>query len=226
MISDSFITKYRNVVVADDHPIYRKGVVDLFTAISPEIRCFEAQNGKEAVDILSAHAIDLACLDIDMPIMDGIEVATVISEQYHQIDTMILTMHSSPRQIADLIGLGVKGYVLKSVDEEELKKALLLIADGSPYLSPVVHTAWVSFLMKKKSEKNARNVLMGDELTKREIEIIELICKQFNVTEIADKLSISELTVRSHRAHIFKKTGANNVVGLVVYAIKNDIFNP
>jgi DNA-binding NarL/FixJ family response regulator len=213
-----------SILVVDDHPIYRKGIKRLLNNIRIINKCDEAENGAKALEALAAFQYDIVLLDMQMPVMDGLEAAGFIRKKFPETKIIVLTMSDSKRQIIDMLDLGVVGYVLKSTDEAELTNAITLVNNGEQYLSREVNEVWNQYLMNKHQFN--RTVPNKIDLTSREIEIICLLCKQLNTVEIAEKLSLSQTTVNTHRYHIMRKLNTDNVVGVALYAVKAGIFIP
>ncbi|HEY1047981.1 MAG TPA: response regulator transcription factor [Bacteroidia bacterium] len=218
--------KSLSVLVVDDHPVYRKGIKRILNNIEFISECDEADNGTKAIEALEKKHYDIVLLDLQMPVMDGIETAGVILKRFSRSKIIVLTMSDSKRQMVELLDMGVTGYVLKSTDELELTDAIFRVSEGGQYLSKEVDDAWTQFLgNKSKFELNFQKS-ERIELSEREKEIIRMICKQLSTQEIADKLSISTNTVKTHRNHIMKKLDTDNVVGIAIYAVRAGIFVP
>lgn len=214
------------VLVVDDHPVYRKGIKRILNNIEFISECDEADNGTKAIEAMEKKHYDIVLLDLQMPVMDGIETAGIILKRFSRSKIIILTMSDSKRQMVELLDMGVTGYVLKSTDELELTDAIFRVSEGGQYLSKEVDDAWTQFLgNKSKFELNFQKS-ERIELSEREKEIIRMICKQLSTQEIADKLSISTNTVKTHRNHIMKKLDTDNVVGIAIYAVRAGIFVP
>lgn len=215
-----------SVLVVDDHPLYRNGIKRILRNIEFISECDEADNGNLALEALSKKSYDIILLDLQMPVMDGVETAAAIIKKYPRTRIIILTMSDSKSQMVELLDMGVTGYVLKSTDELELTDAILKVSEGGQYLSKEVDDVWTQFLgNKSKFEINFQKTEKV-ELSEREKEIIRMICKQMSTQEIADKLSISTNTVKTHRNHIMKKLETDNVVGIAIYAVRSGIFVP
>lgn len=225
MDSESII-KELSVLVVDDHPLYRNGIKRILNNIDFVTKCDEAENGIDCIEKLKKSHYDIILLDLQMPEMDGVEAATIIKKDFPRSKIIILTMSDSKRQMIELLDMGVLGYVLKSTDELELTEAILRVSEGVQYLSKEVDDVWTRFLgNKSKFERNYSKSEKVD-LSEREKEIIRMICKQMSTQEIAEKLSLSNNTVKTHRTHIMKKLETDNVVGIAIYAVRAGIFVP
>lgn len=224
-MDSELIDKSLSVLVVDDHPLYRKGIKRILNNIEFVTQCEEAENGRDCINKLMAQHFDIILLDLQMPEMDGVETAAIIKRDFPKSKIIILTMSDSKRQMVELLDMGVLGYVLKSTDELELTEAILRVSEGVQYLSKEVDDVWTRFLgNKSKFERN--NSTIKVDLSEREKEIIRMICKQMSTQEIADKLSLSNNTVKTHRTHIMRKLETDNVVGIAIYAVRAGIFVP
>jgi DNA-binding NarL/FixJ family response regulator len=208
------------IVITDDHKLFRKGMRALLEDLSFIGEIYEAGNGLELLELLSeANPLpELILLDIQMPVMDGIEAHKKIRTLYPQIKVLILTMDDDEQFMLHLISEGVNGYMLKNSEPEELETAITKLLKNDFYFP-----ANLSHLIIKSARQ--KNILSKNlpELTPREIETLELICKEYTTPEIADKLYVSVRTVEGYRSRLFEKTGTKNIAGLVVYALKNKL---
>lgn len=220
------ITKDLSVLVVDDHPLYRNGIKRILNNIDFVTKCDEAENGRDCIEKLKHTHYDIILLDLQMPEMDGVEAAALIKKDFPRSKIIILTMSDSKRQMIELLDMGVLGYVLKSTDELELTEAILRVSEGVQYLSKEVDDVWTRFLGNKSKFERNYNKNEKVDLSEREKEIIRMICKQMSSQEIADKLSLSNNTVKTHRNHIMKKLETDNVVGIAIYAVRAGIFVP
>lgn len=220
------IAKDLSVLVVDDHPLYRNGIKRILNNIDFVTKCDEAENGKDCIEKLKQTHYDIILLDLQMPELDGVEAAGLIKKDFPRSKIIILTMSDSKRQMIELLDMGVLGYVLKSTDELELTEAILRVSEGVQYLSKEVDDVWTRFLGNKSKFERNYNKNEKVDLSEREKEIIRMICKQMSTQEIADKLSLSNNTVKTHRNHIMKKLETDNVVGIAIYAVRAGIFVP
>jgi len=210
------------VALADDHKIVRDGI-KLMIRQHPGVEVIaEAENGKEVIDLCAKENIDLVIMDINMPQMDGIEATNRIKINYPEIKVLALTMSNDDVHIRKMIQAGASGYIMKSSGTVELREAIDTIMNGKHYFSDEATKSIMMDLVKNKG------VTKSDEpvsITEREVEILELIVKEFTNQEIADKLFISPRTVDAHRRNLLQKTGARNTAGLVRYALTHNFFS-
>jgi DNA-binding NarL/FixJ family response regulator len=157
-------------------------------------------------------------MDIEMPEMSGIEATRRILKLKPDVKVVALTMFNDEQYIQDMLDAGAKGFLLKSITKQILDKAIRTIAEGNNYYSDELF----SFFTKKiAGEKSSRDIELN--LTKREKEILQLICEGLNNEEIADKLSISERTVIGHKSNLLSKTNCRSTPSLISYSIKNHL---
>lgn len=207
---------YRKIVIVDDHTLFRNGLKILLNNLKDYRVVAEASNGKEFLEILETVQPDLILLDIEMPVMDGIEAAEIALQKYPHLKIITLSMYGEEDYYYKMVNAGVKGFVLKNSDIKEVKAALETVYDGGSYFSSELLENLVNNLKTIKKDKESHT-----ELSERELEILVLICQGYSNQEIADLLFISKRTVDKHRANILEKSESKNTAQLVVYAIKN-----
>ncbi|WP_298882493.1 response regulator transcription factor [uncultured Polaribacter sp.] len=212
------------IVIADDHPLIAEGIKNVIETNKKFNVVKIVSNGKEAISYVENNLVDLLLLDIDMPIINGIECAEKLITQDKDIKIAILSMHEDPFIVKKVMNLGVKSYMLKTISNNELLFAIEKIIAGENYFNADITKA---ILEKKESlfvsSKFDQKSPLLDELTKREKEIIKNISLGLTSQEIADKLFISFKTVDTHRTNIMRKLDVHNVVSLVRFAIKNGL---
>jgi len=206
----------RKVVIVDDHTLFRNGLRILLNTLEDYQVVGEAANGKLFLDLLEQSVPDLVLLDINMPVMDGIEAATIAQKLYPDLKIITLSMYGEEDYYYKMVNAGVKGFVLKNSDIKEVKTALDVVYDGGSFFSSELLQNLVNSLKSSSKSKE-----FHAELSEREMEILVLICQGLSNQEIGDKLFISKRTVDKHRANILEKSESKNTAQLVVYAIKN-----
>jgi len=208
----------RKVVIVDDHTLFRNGLRILLNTLEDYQVVAEAANGKQFLDLLEKEVPDLVLLDINMPVMDGIEAATIAQKLYPDLKIITLSMYGEEDYYYKMVNAGVKGFVLKNSDIKEVKTALDVVYDGGSFFSSELLQNLVNSLKSSSKSKE-----FHAELSEREMEILILICQGLSNQEIGDKLFISKRTVDKHRANILEKSESKNTAQLVVYAIKNKL---
>lgn len=219
-----------NLLIADDHQIFIDGLKSLLGNDSRFRVIAEANNGKQVIEKLNnmpvidgkisvEHQIHIVILDVNMPEMNGVECTKYIHGQFPEIRTLILTMHNRKEFIVELIAAGASGYLLKNCSKQQLVDALLAIDNGKDYFSHEITETVISSL---KMIKNG-NIHPAVALSNREIEVLQLIAKEFTTKEIATHLFISENTVETHRRNLISKLNVRNTAGLVRYAVENNL---
>ena len=213
--------KVINVAIADDHQIFRKGVI-LSMRVYTDIKfVMEADNGEELLIKIPAANPDVILCDLKMPIMDGIEATKQITKKFPEIRVIILTMYEDERFVGHLMDCGAAGYLLKSTDPAEIKKAITEVMRVGFYLSSFVNKV----LIKKNysKQKFAPNLSSEIVISDREKEVLTLVCMEFTAAEIAHKMDISSRTVEAIKDRLMVRFGVKNSVGLVFYAMKNQL---
>jgi len=207
----------RKIIIVDDHTLFRNGLHILLNNLKNYKVVEEAANGKEFIDILDKGIeVDLVLLDINMPVMDGIESAKIAMSKRPDLKIITLSMYGEEEYYYKMVDAGVKGFLLKNSDMNEVKTALETVYDGGNYFSSELLQNLVTNLRTNKEKKKPEN-----ELSEREVEVLILICQGFSNQEIANQLFISKRTVDKHRANIMEKSQCKNTAQLVMYAIKN-----
>ncbi|MCF6351654.1 MAG: response regulator transcription factor [Cyclobacteriaceae bacterium] len=211
------------ILLVDDHRLIRDAIRSYMEDDDAYEIVGEASQGQEAIRTLEELEVDVVLMDINMPIMGGIECTKEIKKRWPKIKVIALSMMSDNQHIKQMMGVGASGYVLKNCTEKELKKAIKMVYEGDTYYSAEVTEVVMVNLMKNNHTKTS-NLVVDMPLTEREKEVLELIIKEHTNNEIADKLFISNRTVDAHKRNLLEKTGSKNVAGLVMYAINNQLF--
>tara|TARA_B100000965_G_scaffold405443_1_gene439598 strand:- start:1648 stop:2313 length:666 start_codon:yes stop_codon:yes gene_type:complete len=214
------------ILIVDDHQL----VLDGLSSIIKELDNFEivakAQNGKEAIDYFRAIEPDIILMDIDMPIMNGMEAMRRIKSENADQRIIILTMHNESSLIKKVMEIGADGYVLKNADRTEFYNALCAVSEGKSYFSSdVTHSLLNPDKSVAKSFEINPDTIQLSKLTEREVDVLKLIAEGFSNKEIGEKLFISHRTVDTHRTNLMKKLDAHNIAGLIKFAIKNGLLS-
>lgn len=219
MEQDFNSVKKPNIIIVDDHMIFRQGLIALVSGQNIACVIGEASNGKEYLELLVNLKPDLVLMDIDMPHMNGVEATEKSLEMLPDLKIIAFTMFSDEDYYYKMIDLGVRGFILKSSGIQELQNAIHQVMSGESYFSNELLRKIINRLGRKNKENTSENIALTD----RELEILQHICLGLNNDEIAQKLFISTKTVKRHRANLLEKTECKNTPSLILYAIKNKI---
>lgn len=211
------------VAIADDHKIFRKGVI---LSMRPYINIKfvgEADNGDELLKKIPELQPDVVLCDLKMPVKDGIDTTKQITKHFPNVRVIILTMYEDDRFVGHLMDCGAAGYLLKSTDPSEIKKAIMDVMRTGFYLNPFVNKV----LIRKNYAKQKFNPSLNSEvvLSAREKEVLTLVCLEFTAQEISVKMDISPRTVEAIKDRLMERFGVKNSVGLVFYAMKNQLID-
>lgn len=212
-----------NIVLADDEVLFRKGISFLLQRESNFNIVFEANDGQELVNYLKSakNLPDIVITDLKMPNLNGVETTKILHAEFPGLKIIALTSYNTPSFISNMIQVGAVSYIVKNASPEEVVLTINEVASkGFYYNEEVMKVIYKDIISGKQPSKSDLDSM---QLTTREIEILKLICKQFNAVEIADKLKISPRTAEGHRNNLLLKTQTKNIAGLVVYAIQNNI---
>lgn len=206
-----------SVYLVDDHSLFREGLKLLLSNLDYIDNIYEAENGQQFIDGLVKNHVDIAMLDIEMPVMNGIQAAQKAKEIAPGIKIIALSMYSDENYYLSMIEAGACGFLLKNSNFQEVEKAITDVYYDKSYISIEI----LNNILKQPQKSGLTN--FNEELTEREDEILLLICKGLTNNEIADRLGLSKRTVDKHRENLLQKTQSKNTANLVIYAIKNGI---
>lgn len=211
-----------NIILADDHEIFRDGFRVMLNKIPSINLVGEASNGNELIRISRELRPDVIITDIKMPVMDGIEATRQLINEFPAIGIIALSMFDEENLIVDMLEAGAKGYLLKNAHKEEIVSAVRSVYMDETYYCK--DTTKRLAQMIANSSYNPYKKLAKPEFTQKEITVIQMICQEYSNKEIADKLNLSKRTVEGYREKILEKIHAKNTAGIVVYAMKNKIY--
>jgi DNA-binding NarL/FixJ family response regulator len=211
------------VAIADDHKIFRKGVILSLRQYTNIKFILEADNGEDLIQNISAYLPDVILMDLKMPVKDGIETTKYINKHFPSVRIIILTMYEDERFVGHLMDSGANGYLLKSTDATEIKKAIIDVMRTGFYLNNFVNKV----LIKKNYAKQKFNPNLNSEIviSEREKEVLTLVCMEYTAQEIAQKMDISARTVEAIKDRLMERFSVKNSVGLVFYAMKNSLID-
>lgn len=209
-----------DIVIADDHKLFRKGLRALLEDFEYIENIYEAENGADLLELLknTRPLPSLILLDIKMPVMDGIEAHSKIRKLFPDVKVIILTMEDDQQLILHLIMEGVNGYLLKNTEPEELETALKKLLKNDYYFP-----SEMAQMVLKSSIKNNHSSYSLPAFNDKELQVLKLICQENTAGEIAEKMFLSSRTVEGYRSRLLEKTNSRNIAGLVVYALKHKL---
>jgi DNA-binding NarL/FixJ family response regulator len=212
------------VLIADDHPLYRRGLRQMFDREADLTVVDEAGDGAEAVERAMEGDVDLVLLDVSMPRMTGLQAAREITHRKPEVRVLILSMHDNERFFFEALEAGASGYVLKTAADRDVIDACRAAMRGEPFLYPGAVRALVRDYLERA--KRGETLSSTEPLTPRELEIVKLIAEAQTNDQIAALLVISKKTVERHRANILEKLGMSDRVELTRYAIRRGLIEP
>jgi len=205
------------VLLADDHTLVRAGIRSLLDNIEGVEVVAESGDGREALELIAKHRPDVALLDIGMPGLNGLEVASRTAQESPRTRVIILSMHGDETHVTRALRVGVVGYLLKGAAVAELPLALQSVMRGETYLTPKISKHVVGAMLRDEAGEGASPL---EGLTERQREILQLIAEGHSTKEIAGILDVSVKTIETHRMRLMERLDIHDVPGLVRFAIR------
>lgn len=207
------------IIIADDHAMFRDGLKALLNKEKLIEVCGDSDNELDIMKLVKEQSPNVVLMDIDMGATNGIVLTKQIRTQYSAVNVLAISMHGDQEYVIKMLEAGAMGYILKNSGKEEMLSAIKCIANGETYLSQEVSKClMLNALHKSKPNTDIR-------LTKREIEVLQLITQEFSNAEIANKLFVSTRTIDTHRRNLMEKLDVKNTAGLVRYAFRNKLID-
>lgn len=208
------------LLLADDHPVVRKGIRSCLESLEHIEVVGEAVDGLDAVKKVKELSPDIVLMDIDMPNMNGLDATRAIREECPGTKVVILSIHTNKHYVLQIIQSGAQGYVLKDADPAELAKAIESVDSGQPFFSPDINQIVLNqYLAEAGADENSQS----NALTNRERQVLAMIAEGQSNKEMANKLGVGVRTVETHRERVMNKLNIHSVAGLTKYAIANGI---
>jgi two-component system response regulator NreC len=218
------------LLLADDHPLVRSGLIKLLEPYKDFTVVGEAGDGEEAVAMTKKLQPDIVIIDLSMPKLTGIEATKIIRKEMPGTKVLVLTMHENEEYVYQILKSGAGGYMLKNSTREELASAIRAVAKGEKFISPQVSEIMVNAYLNKAKQRDTTMSGSDDELplTRREKEVLYFIAEGLSNVQIAEKLFLSTRTVETHRTNIMQKLDIHDAANLMRFALekKTQLYHP
>ncbi|WP_267401873.1 MULTISPECIES: response regulator transcription factor [unclassified Chryseobacterium] len=215
------------IALIDDEQLILEGVKMLLSTEKNISVSLTSNNGPDFIEKLEALSPEefpnIALVDVQMQPMNGFELVEILKEKYPDLKIIILSSHYKTSILGYMVKLGVSAFLPKNSDRKTFIDAITMVYKNGVFFTQEDHQMLFSYM--NSSTKKRSLFEMEDELSEREKDVVKLICQEFTNNEIAEKLFISPRTVESHRQRVLEKIGAKNTVGIVIYAIINNIYS-
>jgi DNA-binding NarL/FixJ family response regulator len=211
------------VLIADDHAMVRQGLRRILDAESDLRVVAEAADGAAALAAVGEHPVELAILDVSMPVLTGLQAARRIVEEHPHVRVLMLSMHDNEQYLFEALRAGASGYVLKTAADRDLVEACRAVLRGEPFLYPSGIAVLIRDFLDRARDGDA---LPSDPLTTRELEVVKLVAEAYTSEQIAQRLGLSRKTVERHRERVLAKLGMRDRVELTRYAIRRGLVEP
>jgi DNA-binding NarL/FixJ family response regulator len=215
------MAKKIKIIIAEDHALYRDGLKTMLSSHNDFEIIAEAVDGSELIKLFEFHKPDIVLMDINMPVLNGIEATKFIATHFNDTKIIAITMNDEKSSIMDMMDAGADGYVLKSENKEEVIKAINTVINGDDYYSKNVENSIINLIHSKKSTGNFKKTVYFNE---KELQLISYLCEEYNSDEIAKTMFLSKKTIDGLRLKIKNELNVRNSIGIVKYAIKNGLY--
>ena len=208
------------LLLADDHPVVRRGMRSCLEGIRHVEVVAEAVDGQEALNLVKELSPDIVLMDIDMPNVNGLEATKVVREEFPDTRVLILSVHTNKDYVLQIIRSGAQGYVLKDASPEDLVRAIESVDNGEPFFSPDISQIVLNQYLEEAGADSSGNSV---KLTTRERQVLSMIAEGQSNKEMANHLGVGVRTIETHRERVMNKLNIHSVAGLTKYAITNGI---
>ena len=212
------------ILLVDDQPLFRGAIAALLADLDDMVVVGEAENGLEAVEKARALVPDLVVMDVEMPVMDGVEATRLIREQLATVKVIMLTVSDSDDHVFDAIRFGAHGYLLKDLRPEQLYDMIRSVMRNETPLSPAIAGRLLSEIQSGATKRSSSpEPPQGPSVTRRELEILQLVAEGLSNKEIGKRLSITEGTVKNHVHNALDKLGMENRIQAAAYIVRQGL---
>jgi DNA-binding NarL/FixJ family response regulator len=209
------------ILIADDHTMVRQGLSQLCNAETDMEVIGQAADGQEACRMASLVEPDVVVMDINMPVLDGVQATRYITKENPEIGVIILTMYRQDQHVFEAIKAGARAYLLKDADSDELLRAIRAVADGEALLDSSIALKMMDEFRRLQGDPVGADGIT--HLTERELDILRLVAQGLENIEIGDQLGLSEKTIRNRLTTIFEKLHVNNRIQAALYALRQGL---
>ena len=206
------------LVLVDDHQMFLDGLDSILSSHVEFQIVATAKDGWQALIEIEQHKPDVVLTDLNMPEMNGLELVKRVKEKFPQIKILVLSMLKDKETVSNIMEVEAEGFVLKNSNKVDLINAIKAVHNGDTYYSNEIMSIMLSRYQKKERHDESKQLL-----TSRELEILQLVTEELTSEKIADRLFISTRTVETHRRNILAKTESSTLIGLLKYAVRNDL---
>lgn len=217
------------IAVVDDHNLFRKGLITLVKLADDRnyLVVLEAENGKDMIRKLDKKALpDILMLDIDMPEMDGYETMAWLKDHFPSVSVLVVSMVDNEEAIVRMMRLGVKGYLSKDIEVEDVHQALQSISAKGYYYTDFITGKLIDSIKHERGESKALSEqIVLNQLSENELKFVKLACSEMTYEQIAEKMFLSPKTIDGYRSAVFSRFNIKNRPGLILFALKNKLFS-
>lgn len=210
-----------SLMIVDDHQIFRDGLKMLLSHFPFVGEMYETSDGREFLEMLKEVRPDIVFMDINMPVMGGVEATSRALAEYPDLKIIVLTTFHDEQYVDQMLMAGVEGYMLKRSTPDEFESAILKVHSGGNFFSDEILATVTKNLKTYRKETGTRSAM--PEFTEREQQVLELLCQGYNNEKISDIIHLSPKTVEKYKSSLFQKTDTNNTVNLIIYAFRNGV---
>jgi len=211
------------VAVVDDHPLYRQGVIRLLEAEGDLTMVAEAANGMEAILLIERYQPDVLLLDLKMPVMDGLQALNEISKRRLNARVIVMISNEERDKAVRAVRLGARGILFKDADPTLLAKSIRKVYAGEVWIDNPILSQALESLLTRPTASPAPADTSDSKLSNREMEVVRCVAMGLRNKEVADKLGVTEATVKNHLTSVYAKLGVNDRLELILYAIHNKL---
>jgi DNA-binding NarL/FixJ family response regulator len=215
------VTRPIRILIADDHTMVRQGLSQICSSETDMQVVGQAANGQEACQLASQMEPDVVVMDINMPILDGVQATRYITEAQPKVGVIILTMYRQDQHVFEAIKAGARAYLLKDADSDELLRAIRAVADGEALLDSAIALKMMEEFRRLQGDPVGADGIT--QLTERELAILRLVAQGLDNVDIGERLGLSEKTIRNRLTTIFEKLHVNNRIQAALYALRQGL---